>query len=186
MSSQVQAAADALKSAIDRHLQACEAKTTEEDPGVHVAYEALREAAESYDDALFDAFDEVSPFEFSSGPVYEPAEVADERLPARLSVLQRRDFAVRSPDELVAAGEAFRDEDAEGGGELSAIGALELLLEEQGLDAVVDADNVGLHYLGGTTWVLDQDVDDDSLLGAPFALVDEGRLLHRLDEEVIG
>ena len=61
MSSDVRAAAERLKSAIDRHLEACIDKGGEEDPAVQAAYDALREAAESYDDVLFDSFEEVTP-----------------------------------------------------------------------------------------------------------------------------
>ena len=68
MSTDVRAAAERLKSAIDRHLEACVDKGGEEDPTVQAAYDALREAAKSYDDALFDAYDEVTPLEFSDFP----------------------------------------------------------------------------------------------------------------------
>jgi hypothetical protein len=189
MSQDPRAAAEALKAAIDRHLAASADKSGEEDPKVQQAYEALREAAETYDDVLFDAYDEVTPFEFSRGPIYETAEVADERMPSRVSVFQRRDFAVRSADDLLAAGAAvLRDEGAEDEvGDLTPAGALALHLDLRGLDATTEAaDDLGLHWLGGTMWVVDQDVEDDSLTNAPFAVVDESRLLHRLDEDVIG
>jgi hypothetical protein len=143
MSDDARAAADALKAAIDRHLEACVAKAAEEDPDVQRTYEALREAAESYDDALFDAYDEVTPFEFSQGPIYEPTEVTDERTPARVSVFQRRDFAVRSADALLAAGtELLRAEGAETAeeelAELTPLAALALQLDLGGIDAVVE------------------------------------------------
>ena len=51
MSAEARTAAAALKSAIDRHLTACEARTGENDPAVQAAYEDLRAAAEAYDDA---------------------------------------------------------------------------------------------------------------------------------------
>lgn len=187
MSPEVRAAAELLKNAIDRHLQACAAKTAEEDPRVQEAYDGLREAAESYDDALFDAYEEVTPFEFSPGPLYEPAEVAEEGVPARVAVFSRRDFAVRSATDLVAAGaeilrEEGEDEEAE---VLTPVDALALYVDVHGPDLTAQsADEIGLHWLGGTTWLLDQDVDDTTLTGAPFAVVDESRLLHRLDEEV--
>jgi hypothetical protein len=55
MSTDARAAAERLKSAIDRHLDACIDKGGEEDPTVQSAYDALREAAKSYDDLLFDS-----------------------------------------------------------------------------------------------------------------------------------
>lgn len=179
--SRARAAADTLKGAIDAHLAACEAKQAEEDPAVQAAYDQVRVAAEAYDDALFDAYDEVTPFEFSSGPLYEPAEVADERLPVRLTILVRRDFAVRSPDELLAAGLTVSGET-----DLTPLEALGVLLEEAGIDATTDSDDTGLQYLGGATWVLDQDLEDDSLRADPFGDVDPDRLLHKVDEEVLG
>lgn len=187
MSPEVRAAAELLKTAIDRHLQACAAKTGEEDPGVQEAYDALREAAESYDDALFDAYEEVTPFEFSQGPLYEPAEVGEEGVPARVAAFQRRDFAVRSSADLLEAGATILRQEGEDDeiAELTPIDALALYVDVHGLDAAAAAaDEIGLHSLGGTTWLLDQDVDDDTLRAAPFAAVDESRLLHRLDEDV--
>jgi len=62
---QVRSAADALKSAIDAHLVAVEARSGENDPMVQAAYDALAAAGEAYDDALFSAYEEVTPF----GPV---------------------------------------------------------------------------------------------------------------------
>ncbi len=61
----VREAADALITAIDHHLAACERRTGESDPAVLAAYDALRQAAERYDDVLFDTYDEVTPFEFT-------------------------------------------------------------------------------------------------------------------------
>ncbi len=185
MSEHVRAAADLLKSAIDRHLEACERRSGEEDPAVQRAYDAVREAAESYDDALFDAYEEVTPFEFSTGPQFETIEVSDERTPARVSVLVRRDFAVTSPDDLMAVGQAL-SEDEDDDGKLTPVEALAALLEEQGLDVTVETEDAGLHYLGGTMWVVSQPVEDDSLTAAPFVTADESHLLIRLDEEVVG
>src|SRR5687767_11745117 len=104
MSTDVRAAAERLKSAIDRHLEACIDKGGEEDPKVQAAYDALREAAESYDDLLFDSFDEVTPWEFSEAQVYDAMEVEQPGVPARVTVLVRSDFAVHSAADLVEAG----------------------------------------------------------------------------------
>ena len=185
MSSDVRAAAELFKSAIDRHLEACADKGSERDPTVFAAFDALREAAETYEDALYDAYDEVTPFEFSAGPVYDAAEVEHPGVPARVTVLQRRDFAVSSAADLVEAGRRVLREEDEDDEQLTAVEALALYVESNGLDeTVAAADDVGLRWLGGTTWLLDQDVEDDTMRVAPFAAADESRLLHRFDEVV--
>ena len=62
---QVHAAAAGFKAAIDAHLAAVEARAGENDPHVQAAYDLLASAGEAYDDALFSAYEEVTPF----GPV---------------------------------------------------------------------------------------------------------------------
>jgi hypothetical protein len=64
-SEQVHAAVEALKAALDAHLAAVESRAGENDPQVQAAYDALASAGEAYDDALFSAYEEVTPF----GPV---------------------------------------------------------------------------------------------------------------------
>lgn len=183
MSSQVRAAAKALKAAIDAHLVACEAKTVEEDPTIQRAYDELRDAAEAYDDALFDAFKEVTPFEFSPGPVFEAVEVAQEGVPARVAVCQRRDFAIRSAEHLIEAGRQILRAEDEDDEELSAGDALSLYVEAHGVDATTAAaGKIGLHSLGGSTWLLECDVDDNTLTTAPFDELDVGRLIYRFED----
>jgi hypothetical protein len=190
MSTDVRAAAERLKSAIDRHLEACIDKGGEEDPTVQAAYDALREAAESYDDVLFDSFDEVTPWEFSEAQVYDAMEVEQPGVPARVTVLVRSDFAVHSAADLVEAGRAvLRAADQEEGdpddAALTAVEALSIYLEVHGLDELAEmADDLGLRWLGGTTWLLDQDVEDDTMRTAPFEAADESRLLHRFFDDV--
>lgn len=60
--SAVRAAAEAVKVAIDAHLRAVEHRNGDNDPQVQIAYDALAAAAEAYDDALFAAYEEVTPF----------------------------------------------------------------------------------------------------------------------------
>ena len=62
---QVRAAVAGLKDALDAHLAAVESRAGENDPHVQAAYDALASAGETYDDALFSAYEEVTPF----GPV---------------------------------------------------------------------------------------------------------------------
>jgi hypothetical protein len=70
---QVRAAIQGLKDALDAHLTAVESRAGENDPHVQAAYDALASAGETYDDALFSAYEEVTPF----GPV-ESADIEDE------------------------------------------------------------------------------------------------------------
>ncbi len=185
MSTDVRAAAESLKSAIDRHLEACIDKGGEEDPTVQAAYDALREAAESYDDLLFDTFEEVTPWEFAAAQAYDPMEVEHPGVPSRVSVLVRRDFAVHSADDLVAAGRRVLSEEDEDDEMLTPTDALAISLEAHGLDEIAaTADAMGLRWLGGTTWLVEQDVEDDSMRSAPFSAADETRVLHRFSEDV--
>jgi hypothetical protein len=73
---QVRAAVQALKAALDAHLAAVEARAGENDPNVQAAYDALASAGEAYDDALFSAYEEVTPF----GPVETLDESDDDEL----------------------------------------------------------------------------------------------------------
>ncbi|MBX6370811.1 MAG: hypothetical protein IRZ02_00960 [Acidothermus sp.] len=72
----VRAAADALKAAIDKHLSAVENRAGENDPRVQQAYDELAAAAESYDDLLFAAYEEVTPF----GPAEDDEGEEDEEV----------------------------------------------------------------------------------------------------------
>lgn len=58
---EVRAAAEAVKTALDRHLAAVERRTGEDDPAVHAAFNDLAAAAEEYDELLYERYDEVTP-----------------------------------------------------------------------------------------------------------------------------
>ncbi len=58
---EVRAAAEAVKAAIDRHLDAVERRTGDDDPAVYEAFNSLAAAAEVYDELLYDRYDEVTP-----------------------------------------------------------------------------------------------------------------------------
>jgi len=62
MTTDARAALDRLVAALEGHLAAAQQRRSELDPGVERAYRALAEAFEAYDEALYDAFDEVTPF----------------------------------------------------------------------------------------------------------------------------
>lgn len=53
-------------SALERHLEAASARRGENDPAVVAAYQDVAEAFDRYEDALMDAFEEVTPLEIYS------------------------------------------------------------------------------------------------------------------------
>jgi hypothetical protein len=73
MTSDPRAALERLVAALEAHLQAASRRTGEADPGVVAAYQTLADAFETYDEALYAAYDEVTPF-----VLYEDAEEDDE------------------------------------------------------------------------------------------------------------
>ena len=105
----VRAAAEALKQAIDRHLQAVENRGGEQDEQVQDTYAALHAAAEVYDDLLFEVHDEVTPFSFVSAPVEGPqgGEVDS------ISIVARRDYDIADGERLLSAGRALFAADTE-------------------------------------------------------------------------
>lgn len=72
MTTDARAALDRLVAALEAHLAAAQQRRGEMDPRVERAYRVLADAFEAYDEALYDAFDEVTPF-----VLYD--EVEDER-----------------------------------------------------------------------------------------------------------
>lgn len=79
---EVRAAAEAVKAAIDRHLDAVERRTGDDDPAVYDAFNALAAAAEVYDELLYERYDEVTPFEIPGADDSLPP-TPDRRSPAR-------------------------------------------------------------------------------------------------------
>lgn len=75
MNADPRAALETLTAAFERHLEACTGRRGENDPAVVAAYNALADAFETYDDALMDAFNEVTPLE-----VYAEEELDDDDL----------------------------------------------------------------------------------------------------------
>lgn len=73
MTSDPRAALDRLVAALEAHLQAASRRTGEADPSVVSAYQTLADAFETYDEALYSAYDEVTPF-----VLYEDVEDADD------------------------------------------------------------------------------------------------------------
>ena len=62
MTSEPRAALDRLIAALEAHLAAASRRQGEADPAVVSAYQTLAEAFETYDESLYDAYDEVTPF----------------------------------------------------------------------------------------------------------------------------
>jgi hypothetical protein len=160
---------------------------------VQAAYTALRHAAQRYDDLLFEALDEVTPWEFPEGPhvdiEYENADAE----PGAVGVFVRRDYDIAGHDELLQAGrEAYAElypahpsEAAEA--DVSHAGrALYQLLHAYGVDGLdLRAEASGLLPRGGTVWVQElTEGDTETLVDEPFAVVDDDMLIYRLDEVI--
>jgi hypothetical protein len=73
MTTEPRAALDRLIAALEAHLSAAAGRKGEADPAVVSAYQVLADAFESYDEALYDNFDEVTPF-----VLYDDAEDASD------------------------------------------------------------------------------------------------------------
>jgi hypothetical protein len=71
MTTEPRAALDRLIAALEAHLQAASTRQGEADPAVVAKYQTLADAFEVYDEALYDAYDEVTPF-----VLYDDAEDA--------------------------------------------------------------------------------------------------------------
>ena len=66
MSVDPRAALATFVSALERHLEAASARRGENDPAVVAAYQDVAEAFDRYEDALMDAYEEVTPLEIYS------------------------------------------------------------------------------------------------------------------------
>lgn len=66
MSADPRAALAAFVSALERHLEAASSRRGENDPAVVAAYQDVAEAFDRYEDALMDAYEEVTPLEIYS------------------------------------------------------------------------------------------------------------------------
>lgn len=185
----VRTAAEALKAAIDAHLEACARSGGEGDPGVQAAYDALHRASAAYDDALYDAYDEVTPWQYAEAPTVE-VDADDDDL-SRFSLLVRRDYAVEDLEGLIAAGrtaytEVWPEDPTEAAdADVSTPGrAVYQLIHAYGLDGLAErAEASGLSPYGGTVWVqVTAEADDTLEADDPFEVVDPDALVYRLDE----
>ncbi|ANW20961.1 hypothetical protein [Streptomyces clavuligerus] len=187
---EVRAAAEAVKAALDRHLAAVENRTGEDDPAVYDAFNALAVAAETYDERLYDRYDEVTPFEIPGVDESLPPYAGPEE-PSALSVLIRRDYAVVEPARLLAQARRIADldpdEDSPERGRAARTGvhaALGLVFGEYEPDEISSRHKeFGLEEGDSTLWIsaLDELPEPGEWLNAPFDQTDPQRVVIRYD-----
>ncbi len=184
---EVRAAAEAVKTALDRHLAAVESRSGDEDPAVYEAFNQLAAAAEAYDELLYDRYDEVTPFEIPSAGDAPPYTGPEE--PSAVSVLIRRDYAVAEPQRLRAHAQRIEAADDEGGEASGTVhGALGLLFGEFEPDEIASRHaEFGLEEGDSTLWVTasDEPAEPGEWLEAPFDQVDPQQVVCRFDVSAV-
>ncbi|WHM39514.1 hypothetical protein [Streptomyces sp. BPTC-684] len=195
---EVRAAADAVKAALDRHLEAVERRTGDDDPAVYDAFNALAAAAEAYDERLYDRYDEVTPFEIPGADDSLPPYTGPEE-PNALSVLIRRDYAVVEPQRLLAQAQRIADLDPEADDSAEAdraaavVGtsvhaALGVLFGEYEPDEIASRHKeFGLEEGDSTLWVsaADELPEPGEWLSTPFDHADPQRVVCRFDVSAV-
>ncbi|MFV8183260.1 hypothetical protein [Streptomyces sp. AF1B] len=190
---EVRAAAEAVKTALDRHLAAVERRSGEDDPAVYEAFNELAAAAETYDELLYDRYDEVTPFEIPGAEDSLPPYKGPEE-PNALSVLIRRDYAVVEPQRLLAQAqrvEAADSDDGRGAGAEASTtvhGALGILFGEFEPDEIASRHKeFGLEEGDSTLWVTatDEPAEPGEWLEAPFDQIDPQRVVCRFDVSAV-
>ncbi|MEU1530991.1 hypothetical protein [Streptomyces fagopyri] len=192
---EVRAAAEAVKTALDRHLAAVERRSGDDDPAVYEAFNELAAAAEEYDELLYDRYDEVTPFEIPAGDDTLPPYTGPEE-PNAVSVLIRRDYSVAEPQRLLA--QAQRVEAVEEDGATAAAGfdaasgtvhgALGVLFGEFEPDEIASRHKeFGLEEGDSTLWVTaaDDPADPGEWLETPFEAIDPQRVVCRFDVSAV-
>ncbi|RII18802.1 hypothetical protein DSC45_09285 [Streptomyces sp. YIM 130001] len=189
---EVRAAAEAVKAALDHHLAAVERRAGEDDPVVFEAFNRLAAAAEVYDELLYDAYDEVTPFEIPGAEDGLPPYTGPDE-PHALSVLIRRDYTVAEPHRLLAQAQRVADLDADvDDGEAPAgesVGhsthaALGVLFGEFEPDEIATRHKeFGLEEGDSTLWVTaaDEPAEPGEWLEAPFEQADPQQIVCRFD-----
>ncbi|WP_405579814.1 hypothetical protein [Streptomyces sp. NBC_01092] len=188
---EVRAAAEAVKTALDRHLAAVEGRSGEDDPAVYDAFNQLAAAAEAYDELLYDRYDEVTPFEIPGTEDALPPYTGPEE-PNALSVLIRRDYSVAEPQRLLAQAQRVEAADFDDGADADASGtvhgALGILFGEFEPDEIASRHKeFGLEEGDSTLWVTaaDDQSDPGEWLEAPFEGVDPQRVICRFDVSTV-
>ncbi|MGW2487172.1 hypothetical protein ACWCV9_08100 [Streptomyces sp. NPDC001606] len=190
---EVRAAAEAVKTALDRHLAAVERRSGDDDPAVSEAFNQLAAAAEAYDELLYDRYDEVTPFEIPGTEDTLPPYAGPEE-PNAISVLIRRDYTVAEPQRLIAQAqrvEAVEYEDL-GGGEGDAPGslpgALGVLFGEFEPDEIASRHKeFGLEEGDSTLWVTaaEEAPEAGEWLESPFEHIDAQAVVCRFDVSAV-
>jgi hypothetical protein len=188
---EVRAAAEAVKTALDRHLAAVERRSGEDDPAVYEAFNQLAAAAEAYDELLYDRYDEVTPFEIPGADDTLPPYTGPEE-PNALSVLIRRDYTVVEPQRLLAQARRIEAADEDDGTVTHASGtihgALGLLFGEFEPDEIASRHKeFGLEEGDSTLWVTaaDEPAEAGEWLEAPFEQIDPQRVVCRFDVSAV-
>ncbi|MGW1955214.1 hypothetical protein ACWCPI_21120 [Streptomyces sp. NPDC001920] len=186
---EVRAAAEAVKTALDRHLAAVESRSGEDDPAVYEAFNQLAAAAETYDELLYDRYDEVTPFEIPGADDALPPYTGPEE-PNALSVLIRRDYAVVEPQRLMAQAQRVEAADDDEGAEASGTvhGALSILFGEFEPDEIASRHKeFGLDEGDSTLWVTaaDEPAEPGEWLETPFEGVDPQQVVCRFDVSTV-
>ncbi|WP_137990345.1 hypothetical protein [Streptomyces vilmorinianum] len=191
---EVRAAAEAVKAALDRHLEAVERRSGDDDPAVYEAFNALAAAAEAYDERLYDRYDEVTPFEIPGADDSLPPYAGPEE-PHALSVLIRRDYAVVEPQRLLAQAQriADLDSDEEPSETTPVVGAsthaaLGVLFGEYEPDEIASRHKeFGLEEGDSTLWVsaAEELPEPGEWLAAPFEQADPERIVCRFDVSAV-
>ncbi|AJT68166.1 hypothetical protein [Streptomyces chattanoogensis] len=193
---EVRAAAEAVKAALDRHLDAVERRSGPDDPAVYAAFDELAAAAEVYDELLYDTHDEVTPFEIPGNEAL-PAYAGPEE-PSAVSVLIRRDYTVATPQRLLHQAQRIADLDPDavdeaavnGSGEAAGVvgtsvhAALGVLFGEFEPDEIASRHKeFGLEEGDSTLWVAaaDEPTEPGEWLSAPFDQADPQRVVCRFD-----
>ncbi|WP_086821903.1 hypothetical protein [Streptomyces sp. NRRL B-24572] len=186
---EVRAAAEAVKTALDRHLAAVERRTGDDDTAVYEAFNALAAAAEAYDELLYDRYDEVTPFEIPGADGNLPPYAGPDE-PHALSLLIRRDYAVAEPQRLLA--QARRVAELDGDADtaviakagVSPLAALGVLFGEYEPDEIASRHKeFGLEEGDSTLWVTaaEELPEPGEWLNAPFDHADPERIVCRFD-----
>ncbi|MGW2035741.1 hypothetical protein [Streptomyces argyrophylli] len=188
---EVRAAAEAVKTALDRHLAAVERRSGEDDPAVSEAFNQLAAAAEAYDELLYDRYDEVTPFEIPSADEALPPYAGPEE-PNAISVLIRRDYTVAEPQRLLAQAQrveaaeydAVDEDDAAG----TVPGALGVLFGEFEPDEIASRHKeFGLEEGDSTLWVTaaEEPPEAGEWLETPFEHIDPQQVVCRFDVSAV-
>jgi len=185
---EVRAAAEAVKTALDRHLAAVERRSGEDDPAVYEAFNQLAAAAEANDELLYERYDEVTPFEIPGAEDALPPYTGPEE-PHALSVLIRRDYSVVEPQRLLAQAQRVEAADADDDEAAGTVpGALSVLFGEFEPDEIASRHKeFGLEEGDSTLWVTaaDDPAEAGEWLETPFEAVDPQRVVCRFDVSAV-